>query len=55
MSSRETMQFLLARTEDVSGYPVEVIPDKALSTPAAVRMARGDASHHIILYKALGH
>ena len=50
MSSRETMQFLLARTEDVSGYPVEVIPDEALSTPAAVRMARGDASHHIILY-----
>lgn len=48
MTPRQTTQNLIAEAVAISGFPVEVQTDAALSTPAALRMARGAKAVHVI-------
>jgi hypothetical protein len=47
---RQVTQGIIKQVEEVSGFPVEVIPDRSLKTYATVRMARGGIDRHIISY-----
>lgn len=50
MTLRKTTQDLLARAAAFSGFPIEVTADNEISGPAALRLARGEAAQHTILW-----
>jgi hypothetical protein len=50
MSLRDVTRGIIAQVEHASGYPVLVTEDRSLQTLAAVRMARGNAPAHTIMY-----
>lgn len=51
MGLRETTRRIIALVEETSGLPVLVSEDPNLQTLAMMRMARGGASAHTIMYK----
>lgn len=52
MTLSQTAQQLIAEAEALSGYPVAVVDDADLPTPAALRMARGQSAMHLISLQA---
>jgi hypothetical protein len=51
---REVTRKVIDDLEEKSGYPVEVIEDPSLSSPATFRIAREDFSSHELRYKPAG-
>jgi hypothetical protein len=51
LSLLPTTREFLALIERETGYPVKVLEDPDLPTPATVRMARGNVPAHFVLYK----
>ena len=50
MQLREITQSLIEKVEKETGYRVHVVEDASLNTFAAVKMARGSALFHTVLY-----
>ena len=50
MSLSEVTQSILDLVEKASGRPVVVTEDRSLRTMASVRMARGSAPAHVVVY-----
>lgn len=47
---REITQAVIKQVEEVSGFPVEVMPDRSLGNMATVKMARGPQNRHVVMY-----
>ena len=51
MNLRQTTRDIISLVEERSGFPVQVLEDPNLPVIAQVRMARGTAPSHFVLYK----
>ena len=53
MNLRDTTRKIIARLEEKSGYPVQIVEDKNLPVFASLRVARAEGlSAHILSYNA---
>jgi hypothetical protein len=50
MALRDTTRRIISLVESISGYPVLVTEDASLQTLATVKIARGSAAAHVIVY-----